>query len=117
MKNKPDLALLRPSNLSNEMKKMVPKSRETIPLMLFQMSRLNTVFFISIFIDQSLLIALRSCVISDAAWAPGKNLRLWRLRRIQFRRLRLRLRLQPYFVENQRFSKGKELTKGFFDFQ
>jgi hypothetical protein len=31
MKNKPDLALLRPSNLSNELKS-VPKSRETIPL-------------------------------------------------------------------------------------
>jgi hypothetical protein len=33
MKNKPDSALLRPSNLSNEIKKRVPKSRETIPLM------------------------------------------------------------------------------------
>jgi hypothetical protein len=32
MKNKPDPALLRPSNLSNEIKKRVPKSRETIPL-------------------------------------------------------------------------------------
>jgi hypothetical protein len=32
MKNKPYPALLRPSNLYNEMKKMVPKSRETIPL-------------------------------------------------------------------------------------
>jgi hypothetical protein len=32
MKNKPDLALLQPSNLSNEIKKRVPKSRETIPL-------------------------------------------------------------------------------------
>jgi hypothetical protein len=34
MKNKPDPALLRPSNLSNEIKKRVPKSRETIPLKL-----------------------------------------------------------------------------------
>jgi hypothetical protein len=32
MKNKPYPALLRPSNLSNEIKKWVPKSRETIPL-------------------------------------------------------------------------------------
>jgi hypothetical protein len=32
MKNKLDPALLRPSNLSNEIKKRVPKSRETIPL-------------------------------------------------------------------------------------
>jgi hypothetical protein len=32
MKNKPDPAILRPSNLSNEIKKRVPKSRETIPL-------------------------------------------------------------------------------------
>jgi hypothetical protein len=32
MKNKPYPALLRPSNLSNEIKKRVPKSRETIPL-------------------------------------------------------------------------------------
>jgi hypothetical protein len=32
MKNKPDPALLQPSNLSNEIKKRVPKSRETIPL-------------------------------------------------------------------------------------
>jgi hypothetical protein len=32
MKNKPDPGLLRPSNLSNEIKKRVPKSRETIPL-------------------------------------------------------------------------------------
>jgi hypothetical protein len=32
MKNKPDPALLRPSNLSNEIKKRVPKSCETIPL-------------------------------------------------------------------------------------
>jgi hypothetical protein len=32
MKNKPDPALLRPSNLSNEIKKRVPKSSETIPL-------------------------------------------------------------------------------------
>jgi hypothetical protein len=32
IKNKPDPALLRPSNLSNEIKKRVPKSRETIPL-------------------------------------------------------------------------------------
>jgi hypothetical protein len=32
MKTKPDPALLRPSNLSNEIKKRVPKSRETIPL-------------------------------------------------------------------------------------
>jgi hypothetical protein len=32
MKNKPDPALLLPSNLSNEIKKRVPKSRETIPL-------------------------------------------------------------------------------------
>jgi hypothetical protein len=32
MKNKPDPALLRPSNPSNEIKKRVPKSRETIPL-------------------------------------------------------------------------------------
>jgi hypothetical protein len=32
MKNKPAPALLRPSNLSNEIKKRVPKSRETIPL-------------------------------------------------------------------------------------
>jgi hypothetical protein len=35
MKNKPYPALLRPSNLSNEIKKRVPKSRETIPLKLF----------------------------------------------------------------------------------
>jgi hypothetical protein len=34
MKNKPAPALLRPSNLSNEIKKRVPKSRETIPLKL-----------------------------------------------------------------------------------
>jgi hypothetical protein len=33
MKNKPYPALLRPSNLSNEIGKRVPKSRETIPLM------------------------------------------------------------------------------------
>jgi hypothetical protein len=33
MKNKPDPALLRPSNLSNEIKKRAQKSRETIPLM------------------------------------------------------------------------------------
>jgi hypothetical protein len=33
MKNKPAPALLRPLNLSNEIKKRVPKSRETIPLM------------------------------------------------------------------------------------
>jgi hypothetical protein len=32
MKNKPDPALCGPSNLSNEIKKRVPKSRETIPL-------------------------------------------------------------------------------------
>jgi hypothetical protein len=32
MKNKPAPALLRPSNLSSEIKKRVPKSRETIPL-------------------------------------------------------------------------------------
>jgi hypothetical protein len=32
MKNKPYSALLRPSNLSNEIEKWVPKSRETIPL-------------------------------------------------------------------------------------
>jgi hypothetical protein len=32
MKNKPYPALLRPSNLSNEIGKRVPKSRETIPL-------------------------------------------------------------------------------------
>jgi hypothetical protein len=32
MKNKPDPALLQPLNLSNEIKKRVPKSRETIPL-------------------------------------------------------------------------------------
>jgi hypothetical protein len=32
MKNKPDPALLRPSNLSNEIKERVLKSRETIPL-------------------------------------------------------------------------------------
>jgi hypothetical protein len=32
MKNKPDLAQLRPSNLSDEIKKRVAKSRETIPL-------------------------------------------------------------------------------------
>jgi hypothetical protein len=32
MKNKPDPALLRPSNLYNEIKKRLPKSRETIPL-------------------------------------------------------------------------------------
>jgi hypothetical protein len=31
MKNKPDPALLRPSNLSSEIKQRVPKSRETIP--------------------------------------------------------------------------------------
>jgi hypothetical protein len=34
MKNKPYPALLRPSNLSNEIGKRVPKSRETIPLKL-----------------------------------------------------------------------------------
>jgi hypothetical protein len=32
MKNKPYPALLRPSNLSNEIKKRSPESRETIPL-------------------------------------------------------------------------------------
>jgi hypothetical protein len=32
MKNKPDAALLPTSNLSNEIKKRVPKSRETIPI-------------------------------------------------------------------------------------
>jgi hypothetical protein len=32
MKNKPYPAQLRPSNLSNEIEKRVPKSRETIPL-------------------------------------------------------------------------------------
>jgi hypothetical protein len=32
MKNKPYPALLRPSNISNEIVKRVPKSRETIPL-------------------------------------------------------------------------------------
>jgi hypothetical protein len=32
MKNKPDPALFRPSNLSNEIKKRAPKSRETVPL-------------------------------------------------------------------------------------
>jgi hypothetical protein len=32
MKNKAYPALLRPSNLSNEIGKRVPKSRETIPL-------------------------------------------------------------------------------------
>jgi hypothetical protein len=32
MKNKPYPALLRPSNISNEIGKRVPKSRETIPL-------------------------------------------------------------------------------------
>jgi hypothetical protein len=32
MKNKPAPALLRPSNQSNEIKKRVPESRETIPL-------------------------------------------------------------------------------------
>jgi hypothetical protein len=32
MKNKPAPALLQPSKLSNEIKKRVPKSRETIPL-------------------------------------------------------------------------------------
>jgi hypothetical protein len=35
MKNKPDPALLLPSNLSNEIKKRVQKSRETIPLITF----------------------------------------------------------------------------------
>jgi hypothetical protein len=35
MKNKPDPALLRPSNLSNEIKKRATKSRETIPLTSF----------------------------------------------------------------------------------
>jgi hypothetical protein len=34
MKNKPYPALLRPSNLYNEIIKRVPKSRETIPLRL-----------------------------------------------------------------------------------
>jgi hypothetical protein len=34
MKNKLDLAILRPSNLFNEMKKSVTKSRETIPFSL-----------------------------------------------------------------------------------
>jgi hypothetical protein len=32
MKNKPAPALFRPSNLSNEIKKSEPKSRETIPV-------------------------------------------------------------------------------------
>jgi hypothetical protein len=32
IKNKPYPALLQPSNLSNEIKKRLPKSRETIPL-------------------------------------------------------------------------------------
>jgi hypothetical protein len=32
MKNKPDPALLRPTNLSNEIKKRFKKSHETIPL-------------------------------------------------------------------------------------
>jgi hypothetical protein len=32
MKNKPYPALLQPSNLSNEIKKRVPKSRESLPL-------------------------------------------------------------------------------------
>jgi hypothetical protein len=36
MKNKPCPALLRPSNLYNEIKKRVPKSRETIPLKRFE---------------------------------------------------------------------------------
>jgi hypothetical protein len=31
MKNKPDQALLRSSNISNELKKRAPKFRETIP--------------------------------------------------------------------------------------
>jgi hypothetical protein len=35
MKNKPDPALLRPLNLSNEIKKSVPKSHETIPLIIY----------------------------------------------------------------------------------
>jgi hypothetical protein len=39
MKNKPDPALLRPSNLSNEIKKRVPKSRETIPFSLTGMKQ------------------------------------------------------------------------------
>jgi hypothetical protein len=32
MKNKPDLAILRTSYLSNEIEKITPKSHETIPL-------------------------------------------------------------------------------------
>jgi hypothetical protein len=35
MKNMPDPALLRPSNLTNEIKKRLPKSRPTIPLSTF----------------------------------------------------------------------------------
>jgi hypothetical protein len=35
IKNKPDPALLRPSDLSNEIKR-IPKSRETIPLKPFR---------------------------------------------------------------------------------
>jgi hypothetical protein len=38
MKNKPDPALLRTSYLSNEIKKRIPKSHETIPLKHFDYS-------------------------------------------------------------------------------
>jgi hypothetical protein len=44
MKNKPDPALLRHSNLLNEIKKGGPKSRETFPLIRLQEVMVNTVF-------------------------------------------------------------------------
>jgi hypothetical protein len=39
MKNKPAPALLRPSNLSNEIKKRVPISRETTPLRVHSLAK------------------------------------------------------------------------------
>jgi hypothetical protein len=45
MKNKPDPALLRPSNLSNEIKKRVLKSRGTIPVRNFAVTLLKNFYF------------------------------------------------------------------------
>jgi hypothetical protein len=54
MKNKPDPALLKPLNLSNEIKKRVPKSRETIPL------------------NHSSPLVVQSCKSFDILWLNDK---------------------------------------------
>jgi hypothetical protein len=53
MKNKPYPALLRPSNLSNEIGKRVPKSRETIPLIFSKKRKFN----------------IKICIYQDEKWS------------------------------------------------